>query len=65
MENGLKPSPPPPPLSSLPVVFKLCMGAVKLVGKAFALLSVHRHELMELRDWFVFLLGWSHKGFLS
>jgi len=30
------------------------VGAVKLLGKACAFLPVHRHELMELRDLFVF-----------
>jgi hypothetical protein len=37
------------------VVFQLCVGAVKLLGKAFAFLPVHRHKLMELRDLLVFL----------
>ena len=36
------------------MVFDLRVGAVKLLGKAFAFLSVHRHELMELRDVLVF-----------
>jgi len=36
------------------LVFDLRVGAVKLVGKAFTFLPVHPHELMELRDLFVF-----------